>query len=960
MSNPFYPKQRWFSELEPELGMGVVLEVALRDVILQFPVTQEQRRYRIQNAPLKRVRYKAGDRVVDKNGNSFLVESVQQTQGLHLLKHHVGFLKEEDLSFQGGESGPETRFLSNQLGHFKDYMLRQKTLHLRHQALMSPVRGLMGPRVELLPHQVYIANQSANTEFPRWLLADEVGLGKTIEAGLIFHKMHVLGQAERVLVLTPRSLANQWLIELYRKFHTMFTVLEGESDKPLPEENVFLSAQTFIAPQEWLLQNSESLQQACELDWDLIIIDEAHHISWSTQGASKEYQALQQLVTKSKGLLLLTATPTQMGTETYFGSLHLLDPERFPSYSSFTSESQKLPAINTLVQGILHQESPSILKAYAQKYFPQNKPLLNKLESYLKGDIENQEILHFLIDQHGTGRMVFRNQRSVLSGFPKRTLRRVSLEPVAEYKVFYQEALNHLLWDTPYLGWDPLAMTPANLNLPREESVRVLKALWYQDPRILWLRDFLKSLPKTEKVLVICNSLQKVLAFQDIFPTLSSQPFVTFHEKMPLNKRDKQAADFSRPEGVQFLISSEIGSEGRNFQFSNKLVLFDLPENPGLLEQRIGRLHRIGQKRDVEIYVPMLPNHPMNIIADWYHQGLHAFTSPTMGAESIMEKHRATLEAHAKAIVTSQKIASIDTLLEATQQDMLFLQQNLEHGRDSLLELHSFQADTAQECIVDIQKREASLELEYYLEELCASYGIDWNPSVETRGHIIYPGEEMTVRSFPGLPPSGLAVTLDRTQALTREDLHFLTWEHPFVLGGMDFVLGEQNNTTCIMEWHGAPQQGLAIEFTYILEPLKAPHLNLWKYCPPTPMSFLLDHNGQLQEAWSSLLPTARLVKGPTSWLHGQQEFKENVFPTLLKNSEHVRDLLADGIKKKAQQQVKVFFEKESTRLSQMIPSPQNEAVGKELKIVCGELLQHIQDAPVRLDSLRLLLMETE
>ena len=957
MTNAFYPKQRWFSKLEPELGMGVVIEVAFRDVVLQFPTTREQRRYRIHNAPLKRVLYKPGDRFIDKNGNSFLIESVQTKEGLYLLKHKTGVLKEDDLGFQGGESGPEVLLLANQLGNFKDFNLRQKTLQLRHQILSSPIRGLIGPRVELLPHQIYIAHQSGNVEFPRWLLADEVGLGKTIEAGLIFHKMHLLGQANRVLVLAPKPLVNQWLIELYRKFQSLFTVLKESAQEQVSQGNVFLSSQTFIVSQEWLLQDSEYLQQACSVSWDLIIVDEAHHIAWGEKKVSKEYQGLQQLSAKSKGLLLLTATPTQMGPETYFGGLHLLDPERFPSYPLFLEESQRFPVVSALAQEILQPKDPAFLRSYVREHFPQNTLLLNKLEEYLKGEVEEQEMLRILIDQHGTGRMVFRNRRSVLSGFPKRKLHPVPLEPSKEYKKQYQKALRHLLWEGPLLHWDPLAMTPANLDLPKEESIKVLKILWYQDPRIVWLRDFLRGLPKTEKVLVICNSLQKVLAFQDIFPTLSSHAFVTFHEQMPLHLRDQQAADFSYPEGVSCLVSSEIGSEGRNFQFSNKLVLLDLPLNPSLLEQRIGRLHRIGQKREVGVYVPSLPQHPTEILLEWYNRGLQAFESPTMGTESLAEKHQLALETQARALLFSKKVPSITSLLKETQEDLKFLKKSLEQGRDSLLELNSFQKDTAQECIVELQKQEASLNLEHYLEELCAAYGIDFTPSVETRGYLIYPGEEMTVRAFPNLPPSGLAFTLDRGQALTREDLSFLTWEHPFVLGALDFVLEKQNNTTCLVEWQGAPQQGLAVEFTYILEPLKVPHLNLWKYCPPTPISFILDHTGQLRREWSSLLSTAQLRKGPASWLHGQQEFKETIFPTLLKNSTQVRDLLAEKIKEEAKEQVKGFVKSESARLSYMAPKQQTTKAQEDLEKAYQNLVQHIQNAPVRLDSLRLLLM---
>jgi ATP-dependent helicase HepA len=180
-----------------------------------------------------------------------------------------------------------------QIDDLRTFDLRVEALKRRAEIRQSPVRGFMGGRVDLLPHQMYIASEVASRLVPRVLLADEVGLGKTIEASLILHRLHLTGRAERVLVLVPDALVHQWFVELYRRFHLTFSIYDEVRCDVLETEeegvNPFLESQLVICSTSFLANSSSRAKQALEAGWDLLVVDEAHHLEWSTAAASPAY-----------------------------------------------------------------------------------------------------------------------------------------------------------------------------------------------------------------------------------------------------------------------------------------------------------------------------------------------------------------------------------------------------------------------------------------------------------------------------------------------------------------------------------------------------------------------------------------------------------------------------------------------------------------------------------------------
>ncbi len=240
-STEFAVGQRYLSDTESELGLGVVVDVDDRCVHILFPQSEETRVYAKNSAPLSRVIFKVGDQICDQEGHEYRVTAVDEVMGV--LRYSV-----EDGSCKNNRQGaaikpimetrlaanitlakPLERLLAGRIERSDWYDLRQDMLRMQSALAGHQLKGMMGARVDIIEHQLYIAHEVGKRIAPRVLLADEVGLGKTIEAGLIIHQQLLTGKAERVLILVPDSLQYQWMIELRRRFNLNFALANSNS-----------------------------------------------------------------------------------------------------------------------------------------------------------------------------------------------------------------------------------------------------------------------------------------------------------------------------------------------------------------------------------------------------------------------------------------------------------------------------------------------------------------------------------------------------------------------------------------------------------------------------------------------------------------------------------------------------------------------------------------------------------
>ena len=366
--------QKWISNAEPELAMGRIIRLEDRMVSVFFDIAREERTYARNNAPLSRVKFGRGDKVATQDGIFINIESIVERDGIFI--YHGDYqgtntaVVETELDPNVKFSKPEDRLFTGQFDDNNWFNLRYETWRQISRQRTNPGRGLYGPRIGLIPHQLYIANEVANRFAPRVLLADEVGLGKTIEAGLIVHQQLHIGRAKRVLIIVPPALTFQWFVEMIRRFNLQFTVLDEErcqnimadnaeqavlEDDVIEAFNPFEAQQLMLCNLDLFTDNPTRLEQAMEAEWDLLVVDEAHHLSWSEDEPSIEYTIVDLLAQISKGLLLLTATPEQLGKSGHFARLRLLDPHRFHSFKAFLAQEEQFGEIaeqaNQLLQG---------------------------------------------------------------------------------------------------------------------------------------------------------------------------------------------------------------------------------------------------------------------------------------------------------------------------------------------------------------------------------------------------------------------------------------------------------------------------------------------------------------------------------------------------------------------------------------------------------------------------------
>lgn len=675
----FHPGQRWFSTAEPELGLGTVLRLAGRQVQIVFTGSGMLRHYAIGQAPLMRAAFRPGDRVrID--GREKLIERVDADAGL-LRYHCQGQCHAEgELDAEQPVSQADARLLAGRMDRNDRFELRRETLERRARARTHPGWGVLGARIDLIPHQLRVAEVAAERRPPRLLLADEVGLGKTIEACLIAAQQLASGRAQRVLVLVPESLVNQWFVELLRRFNLSFAIYDEERCEAIvagePSANPFEDEQCVIASVDWLATHPRRRDEALAAGWDLLLVDEAHHLVWSPEAPSEGYRLVEALAARTPGLILLTATPEQLGIGGHFARLRLLDPARYADLGEFVAEQERYLALSRLADRLLASESLTTgdMELLAPLFPDEADGLATRLAKISAGDESARDaLLSDLIDRHGTGRVLIRNRRAAVGGFPRRVAD-IELLPASE-----DAAVDGSLQ----------AEFAHDVALSRDEPAHDYAAA---DPRTDWLLRKLEAVAPA-KVLLLCRSRAKVQALEEALRLRSGHALAIarFHEDMNLLQRDRNAAYFADPEGARLLIASEIGAEGRNFQFAQHLVFWDLPLDPDMLEQRIGRLDRIGQRGDVHLHLAAVEGSPQHALLRWQQEGLGAFGDVVADGRELLRLFGDELVQLALQDGEAREPALLD-LIERTRATHAELAAQIARGRDRLLELGSRRA----------------------------------------------------------------------------------------------------------------------------------------------------------------------------------------------------------------------------------------------------------------------------
>jgi len=818
--------QKWTSKAEPELGVGQVIKMDFRTVTLLFPVSGEQRIYNSKEGqPLNRYILKIGEKATSIKGISLFIEEITEKNGLLCYNSKGKSISEATLNFKRQSEDGSTEILDRLLaknfsGNF-DFCLRESAAKLRGMWKSSIVKGMLGPKLRMLPHQLYLCFRAVrNVSLPRLMLSDEVGLGKTIESGLIWNALQTEGKIKRTLLIVPEHLKHQWLMEFGKRFNHWFSNIDedyiSEYRKHASDwQNVFSLHDTVLCSLEFLLANRYMSAAVLEIPWDLLIIDEAHRLVKTSKGANAEYVLAEQLAQKIQGLLLLSGTPIQLAPEAYFYRLKLLDGARFQDWKEFEKNQNNYKKVAGDLSKIPLDSDAELSWQALQKSIPKNSPIHSWLPIKADLSLTATEWMRRVIDALGTGSSVFRNTRKSVKGFPKRILK----------------------------------------TYPISQGRGILES---------WLCSFVSKY-KAEKILLISSSSATVVALLALLEKkIGENTAVAFKEEESSLERDKAAAAWLQPEGPNVLLSSEIGSEGRNFQNAQHIVLFDLPEDSALLEQRIGRLDRIGQGEKIYIHVPFIKKSKTEMLYLWYHEALGIFEHSLMGGGEMYAKFEKELKSYLEE--PAKKFDKfVKEFLPRGKKEMLLLNKKAEEGRDRLLEFNSQNKKFSEELLAEAQKMDSNEELMSFAFNMLERLDIETQKGIYPNSFVLNgmpeQPEHATLLGAEFLESEGcsITVTTDRETALNYENIEFFHWEHPIMQRLFDKALDNDFGTVACIVCDLVPDGKIFVQYNFTLEFSVHAHWGISNLFGERLLSIILDDKGNLQNYMLEKLENAEL-----------------------------------------------------------------------------------------------------
>lgn len=505
-----------------------------------------------------------------------------------------------------------------------------------------------------LPHQLHVLNRALSTNNVRYILADEVGLGKTIEAGLIIKELKARGLVKRVLIVCPTGLVTQWELEMQEKFHEKFHVILPEDydtiRKITSNEDVYgqfdqvLSPMDSIKPLEkrigWTEEkiakyNEDRIYSIINSGWDLVVIDEAHRVAGSS-GEVARYKLGSLLSAASPYLLLLTATPHNGKTEPFLRLVRLVDEKAFPNFRAIVKEQVSPYVIRTEKREAIDNNGNKLFKNRITKIVALNwderhsmqRTLYEMTTEYvskgynkaMRNRGKNMWFVFLLI-------MMQRLVTSSTSAIRQSIERRIKVLEDQSFK--YQNITKEEFSEMEMEGNMEEAIQAISFDIKDEiehltKLVAIAKQAEYQyiDVKIEPLLDIVDNLFSEDKNRKLIIFTEFVATQNYLSNLLKSKDYTTslLNGSLGIDERNAVLSEFKTQTNI--LISTDAGGEGLNLQFSDCLINYDLPWNPMKIEQRIGRIDRIGQKRDVQIFNFILADTVENRVKDVLEQKL--------------------------------------------------------------------------------------------------------------------------------------------------------------------------------------------------------------------------------------------------------------------------------------------------------------------------------------------------
>jgi ERCC4-related helicase len=608
---------------------------------------------------------------------------------------------------------PIELFRNGRIGRASDFNLKSVAADLWNQHLHNVLVSLDHARVDLKPHQVGVVHRVISNYPHRFMLCDEVGLGKTIEAAMIIKELKARKHTKRILILVPSSLQIQWQFELKTKFNETFAIFNRDTVKYLKdhgETHPWTTADQVIVSHSWASYDKKRRDEITSVDWDLIIVDEAHHAREQKYGSKVSrtnlYRLVNDLVARPqhnrRAALFLTATPMQLQRHELYSLVEMLDPILFSSEEDFVLHIENLSGLSGLVDRLrvngLPMGSEEIERVAGEMTAYTGSSIDEAMAELHDGDMES--VVRWLEQTHRLSEVLIRNRRSKVGEFMPRQAFRWKVTPTSLEKDIYKRLQVVLregyalaeLQNKNEIGFlmSTFQRLATSSNRALLQSLRNRKAKLLSQARTGTITDvdveeafeaddtaesvtdriavgaeldvssmidliiLLERVQTDSKAMKLSEELDKlfeddpggkVLIFTQFRETQAMLKEVLgrsgwnvhlFHGQLGVEQKDEVVNRFKRGTGPQVLISTEAGGEGRNLQFCHLLVNYDLPWNPMKVEQRIGRVDRIGQDHPVSVFNLYVEGTIEERVLDVLEHRIRLFTEAIGGLEPIV------------------------------------------------------------------------------------------------------------------------------------------------------------------------------------------------------------------------------------------------------------------------------------------------------------------------------------
>ena len=723
----------------PELGIGCVTSVEARALVVMFPRAGTTLRVAANTDALMLVDLSPGRPVR-------ITATREETTVAALLPD--GTVRLAD----GRTTSPDAlwplelegalleRLALGDLDEVEDFETRLDILHLLTLREADGLGSFLGGRVRLFPHQLHVAERATASDPVRWLLADEVGLGKTIEAALILNRLVHAGKVERCLVVVPDALTVQWLGELWRKYHQIFTLLDAQRLADVARDfgsefNPFDLHRRAVIALEMLTERPHLTDQAVRAGIDLLVVDEAQRLRRPPgHPGDQGWRAVAPIAGLGRHVLLLSATPLEDDAHGFFRLLQLLRPQEFPEDTSFEerlAHNTPLPPCTSSTRRIDIGGLPPRVGIPITIDAPAAWQLRTVVETTVRGTAAPNAVAR--------RQKIDRVRRALASGAALRAV----------------------------LGSDDRAL--------REQA----EAMDLRDPRLDWL---LSQAPRwrhaKEKTLVFVAHRETLEMLRTALSHRAQLASGVFHEDLSPAQRDLEVARFREPDGPSLLVSTESGGEGRNFEFCHRLVLFDLPWKPSVVEQRIGRLDRIGRRIPVDVVYFRPPDGIGRDVVRLF-EALGLFREPLAGLEPQLAHVEGAIEEIALDPLASLSDAGIEALVSEAHA----ARTRIREAAYQQLHRDPYRSDMAAGILARVPE-----ELDALNQEVVVTASIGLGFTIERpRGHRVFAielGNGSLVDGLPGVPGGSSYVgSFDRDEAVEHETIDFFASGHPLVEG---------------------------------------------------------------------------------------------------------------------------------------------------------------------------------